>query len=77
MNEMEVTGGSFCDGVTLQDSGLREAAGLIVIAVRKPDAETTFNPTADTLERVLTPLLDEAHARVARAASAKRTPAKG
>jgi voltage-gated potassium channel len=48
IEEVEVTAGSFCDGVTLQASGLREAAGLIVIAVRKPDADTTFNPTADT-----------------------------
>jgi voltage-gated potassium channel len=48
IEEVEVTAGSFCDGVTLADSGLREATGLIVIAVRKPDADTTFNPTADT-----------------------------
>jgi len=49
IEEVEVTAGSFCDGVTLETSGLREATGLIVIAVRKPDAETTFNPTADML----------------------------
>ena len=48
IEEVEVSPGSFCDGVTLQASGLRESAGLIVIAVRKADAETAFNPTADT-----------------------------
>jgi voltage-gated potassium channel len=48
IEEVEVTPGSFCDGVTLQASGLRRAAGLIVIAIRKPAEETTFNPTADT-----------------------------
>lgn len=48
IEEVEITAGSFCDGVTLRASGLREATGLIVIAVRKPNAETAFNPTADT-----------------------------
>jgi voltage-gated potassium channel len=48
IEEVEVTAGSFCDGVSLRDSGLREAAGLIVIAVRSPDGNTTFNPSADT-----------------------------
>jgi voltage-gated potassium channel len=48
IEEVEVSAGSFCDGVTLQASGLRETTGLIVIAVRKPDSETMFNPSADT-----------------------------
>lgn len=48
IEEVEVSAGSFCDGVILRDSGLREAAGLIVIAVRKPDGHTTFNPSPDT-----------------------------
>jgi voltage-gated potassium channel len=47
IEEVQVTPGSFCDGMTLQTSGLRQAAGLIVIAVRKPDAETAFNPAPD------------------------------
>jgi voltage-gated potassium channel len=48
IEEVEVTAKSFCDGVALGDSGLREEAGLIIIAVRKPDGQTTFNPAPDT-----------------------------
>jgi voltage-gated potassium channel len=48
IEEVEVTAGSFCDGVSLGATGLREAAGLIVIALRKPDADTTFNPPPAT-----------------------------
>ncbi len=46
IEEVEVAAGSFCDGVTLQASGLRDQLGLIVIAIRVGGGETEFNPTA-------------------------------
>ena len=38
---------SFCAGVTVQESGVREQLGLIVIAIKKPNDTMQFNPTAD------------------------------
>lgn len=49
IEEVAVAPHMFCAGRTVQDSGLREELGLIVIAVKKPNDAMQFNPTADTL----------------------------
>ena len=48
IEEVPVTADTFCAGSTLQESGLREQLGLIVIAIKKPNDTMQFNPTADT-----------------------------
>ena len=48
IEEVAVGGQTFCAGKTLQESGLREQLGLIVIAIKKADDSMQFNPTADT-----------------------------
>jgi voltage-gated potassium channel len=48
IEEVAVADGTFCAGRSLQESGLREELGLIVIAIKKPDDTTQFNPTAET-----------------------------
>ena len=47
IEEVVVVANTFCAGVTLQASGLREQFGVIVIAIKKPDDTMLFNPTAD------------------------------
>ena len=47
IEEVAVAPGSFCDGVTVLQSGLRDQLGLIVIAIRTAGGDTEFNPTAD------------------------------
>jgi voltage-gated potassium channel len=48
IEEVPVTADTFCAGATLQESGLREQLGLIVIAIKKANDTMQFNPTADT-----------------------------
>lgn len=48
IEEVAVPPDTFCAGVTVQQSGLREQRGLIVIAIKKPNGTMQFNPTADS-----------------------------
>ncbi len=48
IEEVPVAAGSFCDGATLRQAGLRDQLGLIVIAIKKPSDEMLFNPAGDT-----------------------------
>jgi K+/H+ antiporter YhaU regulatory subunit KhtT len=48
IEELAVAPSAFAAGITLRDSGLREHAGLIVIAVKKTTGEMVFNPGAET-----------------------------
>lgn len=48
IEEVAVPPGSFCAATTVQESGLREHLGLIVIAIKRPNDMMQFNPTADT-----------------------------
>jgi voltage-gated potassium channel len=47
IEEVSVPTGAFAAGVTLQGSGIRDTLGIIVIAIKKPNGEMLFNPTAD------------------------------
>ena len=47
IEEVAVPADSFCAGSTVQESGVREHLGLIVIAIKKPDDTMLFNPTAE------------------------------
>lgn len=49
IEEVQIPKGGFGGGRTLQDSGIRETLGIIVIAIKKPNGEMVFNPTADAL----------------------------
>ena len=49
IEEVQVTAGSACDGVSLEAGGLHDALGLIVIAIKKLDGTTLFNPAAETI----------------------------
>ena len=44
---MQIPKGGVGDGTTLQDSGIREALGIIVIAIKKPNGDMLFNPGND------------------------------
>lgn len=44
LEELTVFPGGYAEGETLQESGLREKLGVIVIAVRRPDGEVVFKP---------------------------------
>lgn len=48
IEEVAVGAQTFCADRTVQESGLREQLGLIVIAIKKPNDTMQFNPTADT-----------------------------
>jgi voltage-gated potassium channel len=48
IEEVAVPPGAFCAGATLEQSGVRDQFGLIVIAIKKPDDTMQFNPTAET-----------------------------
>lgn len=47
IEEVSVAKGGFGDGLSVRDSGIREALGIIVIAIKKPSGEMLFNPAAD------------------------------
>jgi voltage-gated potassium channel len=47
IEEVTVAKGGFGEGATLQESGIREKLGIIVIAIKKPSGEMVFNPMAD------------------------------
>lgn len=49
IEEVAIAPNTFCAGRTVQESGVREELGLIVIAVKKPNDTMQFNPTADTV----------------------------
>ena len=44
IEELTVPAGGFPEGTTLQDSGIREKLGIIVIAIKKSSGEMMFNP---------------------------------
>lgn len=44
IEEVAVAPGSFADGVTLQESGIRDTVGVILIALKKPDGQMLVNP---------------------------------
>jgi voltage-gated potassium channel len=46
IEEVQVAAGGFCDGATLEQSGIRGDLGLIVIAIKKAGGEMIFNPLA-------------------------------
>ena len=45
MEEMPVSPDSPLNGVILKDSGIRQNFNLIIIAIKKPDGDMTFNPS--------------------------------
>lgn len=47
IEEVTVPAGGFCEGLAIQQSGLRDQLGLIVIAIKKPGGEMVFNPRAE------------------------------
>ena len=47
IEEVQIPKGGVGGGSTLQDSGIRESLGIIVIAIKKPNGEMVFNPTHD------------------------------
>ena len=47
IEEVTVPKGGFCEGLAIQQSGLRDQLGLIVIAIKKPGGEMVFNPRAE------------------------------
>ena len=47
IEEVQIPKGGVGVGATLQDSGIRETLGIIVIAIKKPNGEMLFNPRAD------------------------------
>ena len=46
MEELPVKQGSRLVGVSLMDSGIRQEMNVIIVAIRKPDGEMTFNPSS-------------------------------
>ena len=49
MEEIQVNEKSPLAGKSLQDSGIRQAYGLIIVAIRKPDGRMTFNPDSSAV----------------------------
>jgi voltage-gated potassium channel len=49
IEEVQIPKGGVDGGTTLQDSGIRESLGIIVIAIKKPNGEMLFNPSSDAL----------------------------
>jgi voltage-gated potassium channel len=47
IEEVQIPKGGVGTGTTLQDSGIRETLGIIVIAIKKPNGEMLFNPGSD------------------------------
>jgi len=47
IEELAVAPAGFADGVSMQDSGLRDKPGLIVIAIKKRNGDMVFNPEAE------------------------------
>jgi voltage-gated potassium channel len=47
IEEVQIPKDGVGEGVTLQDSGIRETLGIIVIAIKKPNGEMVFNPRSD------------------------------
>jgi Trk K+ transport system NAD-binding subunit len=47
IEEVTVAKSGFAEGGTLQESGIREALGIIVIAIKKPTDEMLFNPKGE------------------------------
>ena len=47
IEELAVAPAGFADGVSMQDSGLRDTPGLIVIAIKKRNGDMVFNPEAE------------------------------
>ena len=47
IEEVPVVKGGFADGVTLQQSGLQEQLGTIVVAIKRPNGEMQYNPKDD------------------------------
>jgi len=48
IEEAAVERGGFGEGRTLQESGIRERLGIIVIAIKKANGEMLFNPTPES-----------------------------
>lgn len=48
IEEVTVVSGGFGEGETLQESGIRDRFGIIVIAIKKASGEMIFNPDAKT-----------------------------
>jgi voltage-gated potassium channel len=46
IEEVSVAKGGFCEGVTLQESGIREKLGIIVVAIKKQNGDMVFNPAS-------------------------------
>lgn len=49
MQEIAIDERSPLDGVSVRDADLRQRAGVLVLAIRKPDGSFTVNPDPDTL----------------------------
>lgn len=47
IEEVQIPKGGVGNGATLQDSGIRETLGIIVIAIKKPNGDMVFNPSND------------------------------
>lgn len=47
IEEVQIPKDGVGEGVTLQDSGIRQTLGIIVIAIKKPNGEMVFNPSSD------------------------------
>lgn len=48
IEEVMVAEGGFGEGQTLQESGIRDKLGIIVIAIKRPNEEMLFNPAGST-----------------------------
>jgi voltage-gated potassium channel len=52
MEELKVGQGTEMAGLSLKESGIRQKLDLIILAVKKTDGQTLFNPKADTVMEV-------------------------
>ncbi len=48
IEEVPVSEDGYAAGRTIAECGMREKLGVIIIAIKKPDGGTVFNPTAET-----------------------------
>ena len=49
LREFEVQPGSMLDGSTIEDSGLKRAAGVTILAIKRPDGSFLHHPLAETV----------------------------
>ncbi len=49
IEEITIPKGAFAEGASVQQSGIRDALGIIVIAIKKLNGEMVFNPAPDAL----------------------------